>query len=83
MGRREELLSMDFPSQPPRSCSPPSELVDGLGGKPLEALCSKDYFVVFASEGDIRGLHPDIEMLKTLDLRGVAGSYSVQIMGIG
>ena len=37
----------------------------------MEALCSKDYLVVFASEGDIRGLHPDIEMLKTLDLRGV------------
>jgi PhzF family phenazine biosynthesis protein len=69
--RKEGLLSMDFPSQPPRSCSPPRELLDGLGGSPLEALCSEDYFVVFTSEGDIRGLNPDMEMLKGLDLRGV------------
>lgn len=69
--REEELLSMDFPSQPPQSCSPPRELLDGLGGEPLEALCSEDYFVVFTSERDIRGLNPDMGTLKRLDLRGV------------
>jgi PhzF family phenazine biosynthesis protein len=69
--RKEELLSMDFPSQPPRSCSPPRALLDGLGEEPLETLCSEDYFVVFASEGDVRGLNPDMGILKKLDLRGV------------
>lgn len=71
VGRTGELLSMDFPSQPPRSCSQPRELVYGLGGEPLEALCSEDYVVVFQSEGDIRGLDPDMEMLKRLNMRGV------------
>jgi PhzF family phenazine biosynthesis protein len=71
VGRKEELLSMDFPSQPPRSCSPPKALFDGLGGEPLEAFCSEDYFVVFAGERDIRGLTPDMSTLKGLDLRGV------------
>jgi PhzF family phenazine biosynthesis protein len=71
VARKEELLSMDFPSQPPRSCSPPRALLDGLGGEPLEALCSEDYFVVLASEGDVRGLNPDMGILKRLDLRGV------------
>jgi PhzF family phenazine biosynthesis protein len=69
--REEGLLSMDFPSQPPRSCSPPRELLDGLGAEPLEALCSEDYFIVFESERDVRGLFPDMGTLKRLDLRGV------------
>jgi len=71
VARKEELLSMNFPSQLPRLCSPPRALLDGLGGEPLEALCSEDYFVVFAREGDIRGLNPDMGILKRLDLRGV------------
>ena len=71
VGNEEELLFMDFPSQPPCSCSPPRELLDGLGGDPMEALCSEDYFVVFNSEGEVRGLLPNIEMLRRLDLRGV------------
>jgi len=71
VGRKEELLSMDFPSQPPRSCSAPKGLLDGLEVVPLETLCSEDYFVVYANESDIRGLHPDMEMFKRLDLRGV------------
>jgi PhzF family phenazine biosynthesis protein len=69
--REEELLSMDFPSQPPQSCSPPGELLDGLGGELLEVLCSEDYFVVFPGERDIRALNPDMGTLKRLDLRGV------------
>jgi PhzF family phenazine biosynthesis protein len=69
--REEGLLSMDFPSQPPQSCSPPGGLLDGLGREPLEVSCSEDYFVVFASERDIRGLNPDMGTLKGLDLRGV------------
>jgi PhzF family phenazine biosynthesis protein len=71
VARKEELLSMDFPSQPPQPCSPPRELLDGLGAGPLEALCSEDYFVVFASERDVRGLNPDMGILKRLDMRGV------------
>jgi PhzF family phenazine biosynthesis protein len=69
--REEGLLSMDFPSQTPRSCSPPKELLDGLGAEPLEALCSEDYFIVFENERDVRGLRPDMGILKRLDLRGV------------
>jgi PhzF family phenazine biosynthesis protein len=71
VAREEGLLSMDFPSQPPRSCPPPRELLDGLGAEPLETLCSEDYFTVFEREGDVRGLLPDMGTLKRLDLRGV------------
>jgi len=71
VARKEELLSMDFPSHPPRSCSPPRELLHGLGAEPLEVLCSEDYFIVFENERDVRGLLPDMGILKRLDLRGV------------
>ena len=69
--RENELLSMDFPSQPPLPCEAPKELVNGLRKEPLEVLCSEDYFVLFSSEKQIRELNPDMGMLKKLDLRGV------------
>jgi PhzF family phenazine biosynthesis protein len=71
VAREGEMLSMDFPSQPPQSCPPPEELLDGLGAEPLEVLCSEDYVAVFTSERDVRGLSPDMGALKRLDLRGV------------
>lgn len=69
--RENELLSMDFPSQPPLPCEAPKELVNGLRKEQLEVLCSEDYFVLFSSEKQIRELNPDMGMLKKLDLRGV------------
>jgi len=66
-----DLLAMDFPSQPPRPCKAPGDLIEGLGREPAEVLCSEDYFAVFPSEEDILSLEPDMTMLKKLDLRGV------------
>jgi len=69
--QEEELISMDFPSQPPVPCEAPKELLDGLNKEPLEILCSEDYFVLFSSEKAIVELKPDMGLLKKLDLRGV------------
>jgi len=69
--QENELISMDFPSQPPVPCEAPKELLDGLKREPLEILCSEDYFVVFSSEKAIVELKPDMGLLKKLDLRGV------------
>lgn len=69
--QEEELISMDFPSQPPVPCEAPKELLDGLKKEPLEILCSEDYFVVFSNEKAIVELKPDMALLKKLDLRGV------------
>ena len=66
-----EMLSMDFPSQPPVECDRPAELMNGLGVKPALVLKSADYFVVYAHEEDIRTLRPDMDLLKKVDLRGV------------
>jgi len=69
--KEDELLSMDFPSQPPVPCEAPKELLDGLRKEPLEVLCSEDYVAVFSIENDIIELNPDMGILKKLDLRGV------------
>jgi PhzF family phenazine biosynthesis protein len=69
--RTGEILSLDFPSQPPTVCDPPSELIEGLGMNPAAVLKSSDYFVVYDQEEDIRSLRPNMDLLKKVDLRGV------------
>lgn len=71
VSKQGDLLAMDFPAQPPLPCPAPTALTEALGVKPLEVLCSEDYFVVSPSEKDIRTLDPDMGLLKKLDLRGV------------
>ena len=71
VSKQGDLLSMDFPSQPPAPCKAPSELIEALGKKPSEVLRSQDYFVLFPREEDIRDLDPDMILLKKVDLRGV------------
>jgi predicted PhzF superfamily epimerase YddE/YHI9 len=62
---------MDFPSQPPRTCEAPPALLEALGEKPVEALRSEDYLIVFPDEDVIRALSPDMTKLKQVDLRGI------------
>ena len=71
VSKEGDLLAMDFPSQPPRPCDAPADLLAGLGKEPLEVLRSEDFFVVFSSEGEVRELKPDMVKLNNLPLRGV------------
>ncbi len=68
---KDELLAMNFPSQPPRQCEVPPMLISGLGAEPAEILCSEDYFAVYQSEDDIRSLAPDMDVLCSIGMRGV------------
>ena len=63
---------MDFPAQPPVSCTTPEEIVKAFKKAPVECLTSEDYIVVFENEKDIESASPDFEQLKKLGLRGVA-----------
>lgn len=69
--READLLSMDFPSRKPIPCIPPPDLLKGLGGNPVEILKSRDYFVVYSSEEEVRVLAPDMNLLKGLDALGI------------
>lgn len=68
---KAELLTMDFPSQPPRQCEVPPMLISGLGREPVEIMCSEDYFAVYENEEDIRSLDPDMTALCGIGMRGV------------
>jgi PhzF family phenazine biosynthesis protein len=64
--------TMDFPSRPPILIEPPIGLVEALGEKqPLEVLRSRDYFLVYESEEDIKDISPDFYALSKMDTVGV------------
>jgi len=67
-----DKYTMDFPSRPPIHIEPPIGLVESLGEKkPLEVLRSRDYFLVYESEDDIRDISPDFFALSKMDTVGV------------
>jgi PhzF family phenazine biosynthesis protein len=74
VSREDDLLTMNFPSLPPVPCEAPNDLIKGLGREPVEVCCAEDYVAVFSAEDDITDLRPDFELLKALDLRGVAAT---------
>lgn len=69
--RDGDRLEMDFPARPSTPCTPPDDLLRGLGHPPQEVLVSDDYIAVYASEAEIRALRPDLAALARLDRRGV------------
>lgn len=69
--KHNDVLTLDFPSQPGSRCALPDSLLSGLKQEPVEVLASQDYMAVFSKESDILALNPDFDELKKLDKRGV------------
>ena len=69
--RDGDVLTLDFPSRPARSCNAPEALIRGLGARPVEVLKARDFLAVFADEADVQGIRPDFAVLQTLDCLGV------------
>jgi predicted PhzF superfamily epimerase YddE/YHI9 len=70
--RREgELLALDFPSRPPVPREPPAGLVEALGRPPLELLFARDALLPYATEEEVRALHPDFGALAQVDVFGI------------
>lgn len=63
----DQILSMDFPSRPGRPIEVDDALVSILGGRPKEALLSRDLLAVFESEAHIRAFRPDLQRIASLD----------------
>jgi len=67
-----DKYTMDFPSRPPIHIDAPNGLVEALGEKePVEVLRSRDYFLVYESEDDIKDISPDFFALSKMDTVGV------------
>lgn len=66
------LIELNFPSRPPQPIAEiPENLLKGLSIAPKEVLKSRDYFLVYESEEDIRNVVPDFVYLNQLDAIGV------------
>jgi PhzF family phenazine biosynthesis protein len=64
------LISMDFPSRPPKPAEPIPGIADALGATPSELLRSRDVLAVFPDEAAVRALNPDFRGLKALGFHG-------------
>jgi PhzF family phenazine biosynthesis protein len=69
--RHDGKLRMNLPLLPITRGDAPAELQEGLGAKPLEIFHSMDWLCVFENENVVRGLSPNLELLKRLPLRAV------------
>lgn len=70
--RNNNLLEMDFPSQPPVNCEIPQQILEAFDESPVECLQSEDYIIVFENEEAVLNANPKLSLLSELDLRGVA-----------
>jgi PhzF family phenazine biosynthesis protein len=70
--RDGDKYTLDFPSRPPQPVPLPADVIAALGRKiPVEVLKSRDYFVVFETEQEIRDIQPDFTLLAKVDAIGV------------
>lgn len=69
--RKGGKIELDFPSRMPTAVEPPELLLKGLSIAPQMVLKSRDYFVVYRNEEEIRELTVDFSYLNQLDAIGI------------
>jgi PhzF family phenazine biosynthesis protein len=69
--RKDEILTLDFPSRPAAACEPPADLIQGLGVTPVFTAKARDYLAVLPSEQAVRDLRPDLAALERVDCLGI------------
>jgi len=69
--KEDELLAMDFPSQPGKPCQASEDIEKGLGVEPEEVLLARYHMVVLDSEEAVLGVRPDFRRLENLPSMGV------------
>ncbi len=66
-----EILTLDFPSQPPHEVPVPAGLEAALGAKPAEILGRRQLFCVFETAEEVAALKPDFRLLAAIEADGV------------
>ncbi len=69
--KKGELIELNFPSRMPIECNIPNELIIGFNIAPSKVLKSRDYFLVYDNEAQVRELIADFNFLNKLDTIGV------------
>jgi len=71
VAKENDIYFLDFPARPAEPCSPPTDLIKGLGVMPRNTLKSRDYLAVFDDQEQVINLEPDFATLASLDCLGV------------
>ncbi len=66
-----DLITLDFPSLPPRKSDNPAKVVSAFNIEPIYVLQADDYLLVYESQEQIENIQTDLNLLKEIDLRGV------------
>ncbi|MCH9813927.1 MAG: PhzF family phenazine biosynthesis isomerase [Epsilonproteobacteria bacterium] len=70
--KEEDLLTLSFPAHMPELYTESNPIFSlSMGIEPLKVLKSKDYILIYENEDVIKNLRPNIDVLRSLDLRGV------------
>ena len=70
--RVDGLIELDFPAVPTAPAEAPRALVDSLGAAPTHVERGRfDYLVELGSQAELEQLAPDLQLLRTVDTRGV------------
>lgn len=69
--KQEDLIVLNFPSRMPQQCDIPEDLIKGFSILPTKVLRSRDFFLVYDNEAQVRELVPDFNFLNKLDTIGV------------
>lgn len=76
VGRKDDLLVLDFPARPPKPLEPTPQIATALGAAPVSVYEARDYMAVFENEAQIRALKPNLALLMTLPREGVVVTAS-------
>ena len=72
VSKKDNLLTLDFPTDNISRVDPPDQLMEAFDNKPVEIYKGKtDYLLVFESQKDIVNCRPDMELLKKSKARGI------------
>jgi PhzF family phenazine biosynthesis protein len=64
-------LTLDFPADTLAEVSPPGDLVDAIGRKPVQAYRGKtDFMLVYTTQQEIMQIQPDMHLLARTNVRG-------------
>ena len=70
--RQEEWVELNFPAEPAQSVPAPPALIEALDIAPDYVGKNRfDYLIEVDKEAAVRGLQPNLSLLKTVDCRGV------------
>jgi PhzF family phenazine biosynthesis protein len=66
-----DLITLNFPVSKLTPTDMPSGLIEALGAKPSEIFKARDFFALYKSPADIKGLQPNFDLLSKIVPHGI------------